>query len=110
MARIDERIAIWKQRLGSDNEDIREGAGLSMLMQLQSGGWRKTNYPGEFSLELPEGYGVLKSMLFAAVENGILKSEPVVEWVAARRAEEAQVAKAFDDAKKANIKVKPLRP
>ena len=109
MTGIDARIEIWKERLKSGNEDIREGAGLSMLMQLQSGGWRKTSYPGEYSLALPEGYGELKAILSGAVEKGTLKSEPVVEWVAQQKAAEEQVRKAFDDAMKADVKVTPAK-
>lgn len=103
MASIDDRIAIWKERLTSTNEDIREGAGLSMLMQIQSGGWRKTDYPGEYSLELPEGYGQLKALLTAAVEKGTLKSEPVVEWVNERKKEALEVEQTFDAVFKGKI-------
>ena len=90
----------WQEDLKSPNQELRNTAGLAMVLYITANLSFTKAGKGEFALDIPEGYATVQDMLAKAVDSGQITSDPVTDWVSGQQATRKLVEGAFDQPKK----------
>ncbi len=102
---LKDSIDTWREDLKSPNQELRNAAGLAMVLYITANLNFSKSRKGQFSLDIPEGYALVQDMLAKAVEAGEITSDPVTSWVSEQKATRQMVEEAVTKPAVAKIRL-----